>query len=210
MIGIIARKIGMTRVFQEGKLVPCTTVQLGACVVTQVKTQEKDGYSAIQVAYGEKKAKNTTKPLKGHFKAANTTPKHKLVEFRDYEKNYPKGPLKPGDPLEATAIFEEGEFIDAVNKAKGKGFTGVMKRHGFGGVGDKTHGQHNRQRAPGSIGAGSTPSRVFKGLRMAGQKGGQRVKMKNIQILKIAADKNLLVLKGSIPGPKKSYIVLQK
>lgn len=200
----------MTSVFQEGKLVPCTTVQLGRCVVTQVKTAEKDGYSAIQVGYGEKKEKNTTKPLKGHFKAANTTPKRKLVEFRDYEKDYPKGPLKPGDQLEAAVIFEEGEFIDVVNKAKGKGFAGPMECHGFGGVGDKTHGQHNRQRAPGSIGAGSTPSRVFKGLKMARQKGGHRVKMQNVQILKIVADKDLLVLKGSVPGPNKSYIVLQR
>lgn len=210
MIGIIARKIGMTSVFKEGKLVPCTTVQLGECVVTQVKTEAKDGYSAIQVGYGEKKEKNTTKPLKGHFKAASTAPKRKLVEFRDYKKDYPKGPLKPGDQLKAAVIFEEGEFIDVVNKAKGKGFTGVMKRHGFSGVGDKTHGQHNRQRAPGSIGAGSTPSRVFKGLRMAGQKGGHRVKMQNVQILKIVADKDIVVLKGSVPGPNKSYLILQK
>ena len=200
----------MTSVFQEGKLVPCTAVQLGECVVTQVKTEEKDGYSAIQVGYGEKKDKNTTKPLKGHFKAANIASKRKLVEFRDYEKDYPKGPLKPGDQLEAATIFEEGEFVDVVNKAKGKGFAGVMKRHGFGGVGDKTHGQHNRQRAPGSIGAGSTPSRVFKGMKMAGQKGCHRVKVQNVQILKIVADKNLIVLKGSVPGPNKSDIILQK
>lgn len=205
MSGLIGRKIGMTSIFnQDGKQTACTVIEVGPNVVTQVKTVETDGYNAIQLAYGEAREKNTPAALKGIFKKANTTPKRKLVEFKGFET-----PLNLGDVLLAD-LFEAGEFVDVVGTSKGKGFQGVVKRHGFGGVGMATHGQHDRQRAPGSIGASSDPSKVFKGMRMAGRMGGNRVKKTNLQILKVLKEQNLLVIKGSIPGAKGSFILLEK
>lgn len=205
MPGLIGTKIGMTSTYTEnGKNVPCTIVKAGPCVVTQVKTEAKDGYNAVQVGYGERKEKNTPAPLKGHFKKAKTTPKKKLVEFRNYSDD-----LKLGDTI-GVDIFNEGEYIDVVGKSKGKGFQGVVRRHGFGGVGQATHGQHNRMRAPGSIGAASYPARVFKGMRMAGQMGDKRVTLENIQVLKVLPEESLVILKGSVPGPKGSFIILEK
>jgi large subunit ribosomal protein L3 len=205
MSGLIGRKVGMTSVFnQDGKQIACTVVEVGPNVVTQVKTVETDGYNAIQLAYGDAKEKNTPAALKGIFKKANTTAKRKIVEFKGFET-----PLTLGDVLMAD-LFEVGEFVDVVGTSKGKGFQGVVKRHGFGGVGMATHGQHDRQRAPGSIGASSDPSKVFKGMRMAGRMGGVRVKKTNLQILKVLKEQNLLVIKGSIPGAKGSFILLEK
>ena len=204
MSGIIGRKIGMTSIYSaEGKATPCTVIEAGPCVVTQVKTQDRDGYEAIQLGFGERKEKNTPSALKGHFKKANTTPKSKLVEFKGFEG------LNLGDVVNVE-IFEEGEYVGVVGTSKGKGFQGVVKRHGFGGVGQSTHGQHNRLRAPGSIGACSYPARVFKGMRMAGQTGNKRVKMENLEVLKVLTDKNLIVVKGSIPGPKGSTVTIEK
>ncbi len=204
MPGIIGRKIGMTSIYSaEGKAMPCTVIEAGPCVVTQVKTQDRDGYEAVQLGFGDRKEKNTPSALKGHFKKANTDAKSKLVEFRGFEN------LNLGDTVNVD-IFEEGEFVDVVGTSKGKGFQGVVKRHGFGGVGQATHGQHNRLRAPGSIGAASYPARVFKGMRMAGQMGNERVKIENIQILKVLADKNLIIVKGSVPGHKGSTITIEK
>ena len=204
MPGIIGRKIGMTSIYSaEGKAMPCTVIEAGPCVVTQVKTQDRDGYEAVQLGFGDRKEKNTPNALKGHFKKANTDAKSKLVEFRGFEN------LNLGDTV-SVDIFEEGEFVDVVGTSKGKGFQGVVKRHGFGGVGQATHGQHNRLRAPGSIGAASYPARVFKGMRMAGQMGNERVKIENIQILKVLADKNLIIVKGSVPGHKGSTITIEK
>jgi len=197
----------MTSIYDaSGKIVPCTVIEAGPCVVTQVKTVEKDGYSAIQLGYDEKKEKNTTKPLKGHFAKAGTTPKKILHEFTRFEEGHKKS---FGEVLDVT-VFEEGEFVDVSGTSKGKGFQGVVKRHGFGGVGDATHGQHNRLRAPGSMGASSYPSRVFKGMRMAGQMGNAKVKVINIQILKIVKEKNLLVVKGSVPGANGSYLIIER
>ena len=194
----------MTSVYSaEGKNLPCTLIECGPCVVTQVKTVEKDGYSAVQLGYGERKEKNTPNALKGHFKKAGTSPKSKLIEFADFEE------LNLGDEVNAE-LFQEGEFVDVVGTSKGKGFQGVVKRHNFRGVGDATHGQHNRLRAPGSIGAASYPARVFKGMKMAGQMGNERVKVQNLQVLKVLTDKNVLVVKGSVPGPKGSYVILEK
>ena len=205
MPGLIGKKVGMTSVFSaEGKSIPCTVIEAGPCVVTQVKTIEKDGYAALQLGFDEKKEKNTTKPLCGHFKKAGTTPKRKLVEFSGYDAEY-----KLGDVIDVT-LFEGTEFIDVVGTTKGKGFQGVVKRHGFGGVGEATHGQHNRQRKPGSIGACSTPSRVFKGMRMGGRMGGDRVTVQNLRVLKVIAENNLLLVKGSIPGAKGSYVIIEK
>ena len=204
MPGIIGIKVGMTSVYSaEGKATPCTVIEAGPCVVTQVKTEEKDGYSAVQLAYGDKREKNTPKALQGHFKKANTTPKSKLVEFAGFED------LKLGDVV-SVDIFEENTFVDVVGTSKGKGFQGVVKRHGFGGVGQSTHGQHNRLRAPGSIGAASYPARVFKGMRMAGQTGNVRIAQPNLQVLKVLTDKNLIIVKGSIPGAKGSYVIIEK
>ena len=204
MAGIIGKKIGMTSVYSaEGKNLPCTLIEASPCVITQIKTEEKDGYNAVQLGYGERKDKHTTNALKGHFKKAGVSPKKKLVEFSGFEdKNL-------GDSV-TVEIFEEGEFVDVVGTSKGKGFQGVVKRHGFHGVGDATHGQHNRMRAPGSIGAASYPARVFKGMRMGGRTGNDRVKQGNLQVLKVLADKNILVVKGSVPGAKGSYVIVEK
>ena len=205
MNGLIGKKLGMTSLFDaNGKRVACTVVEAGPCVVTQVKTLEKDGYNAIQMAYGDKKERRASGAAKGHAAKAKTNPKQKLVEFRDNDAD-----LELGGTIDVS-IFEEGEFVDVVGTSKGKGFQGVVKRHGFGGVGQATHGQHNRLRAPGSIGACSFPSRVFKGTRMAGRMGGERVKSFNLVVMKIDTDKNLLVLKGSVPGHNGSTVVIEK
>ncbi len=205
MSGIIGKKVGMTSIFDaDGKNVPCTVIEAGPCVVTQIRTEEKDGYSAVQLAFDEKKEKNTTASLKGHFAKAKTTPKRKLVEFKTFPDEKQLGDLV------TVSIFEEGDYIDVVGTSKGKGFQGVMKRHGFGGVGGATHGQHNRLRAPGSLGASSWPSRVFKGTRMAGRTGGDRVKVQNLQVLKVYEEQNLIVVSGSIPGAKGSYVIVDK
>ena len=197
----------MTSIYDaSGKIVPCTVLEAGPCVVTQVKTIEKDGYEAIQLGYDEKKEKRTTKSLQGHFAKAGTTPKKVLKEFTRFEEGHKK---KFGEVLDVT-VFEEGEFVDVSGISKGKGFQGVVKRHHFGGVGDSTHGQHNRLRAPGSLGASSYPSRVFKGMRMAGQTGGEKVKMLNLQIMKIVKEKNLILVKGSVPGPNGGYIIIER
>lgn len=207
MSGIIGRKIGMTSFFDaSGKNIPCTVIEAGPCVVTQIKTKEKDGYDAIQLAFDEKKESTTTKALQGHFAKAKTTPKKILAEFTRFEKEHRKS---FGDVLSAD-IFIEGEFIDVVGISKGKGFQGVVKRHGFSGVGQASHGQHNRERAPGSLGASSWPSRVFKGMRMGGRMGGNRVKMINLQIMKLIPEKNIVVVKGSVPGPNGSYLILER
>jgi large subunit ribosomal protein L3 len=207
MSGLIGKKIGMTSIFDaSGKNVPCTVLQAGPCVVTQVKTIEKDGYEAIQLAFDEKKEKNTTKALQGHFKKAATTPKRVLMEFSRFEAEQRKN---FGEILEVN-VFEEGEFVDVSGISKGKGFQGVVKRHGFGGVGDRTHGQHNRLRAPGSMGASSWPSRVFKGMRMAGRTGGNKVKMINLQIVKIIPERDLIIVKGSVPGYNGSYLKIER
>jgi len=207
MSGLIGKKIGMTSIYDaSGKIVPCTVIEAGPCVVTQVKTVATDGYDAIQLAFDEKKEKRTSKPLKGHFDKAGTTPKKVLKEFTRFEEGHKK---VFGDILDVT-VFIEGEFIDVSGVSKGKGFQGVVKRHGFGGVGDATHGQHNRLRAPGSLGASSWPSRVMKGMRMAGRTGGNKVKMINLQIVKIVQEKNLLLVKGSVPGPNGSYLIIER
>lgn len=207
MSGLIGKKIGMTSFHEaSGKIIPCTVVEAGPCVVTQVKTKQTDGYDAIQLAFDEKKEKKTSSAMMGHFKKANTTPKKVLMEFSRFEEGSRK---KLGEVL-TVDVFFEGEYIDVVGFSKGKGFQGVVKRHGFSGVNDATHGQHNRNRAPGSIGASSYPSRVFKGMRMAGHDGNSRVKMINLQIVKIIPEKNLLVIKGSIPGPNGSYVILER
>ncbi len=205
MPGLIGKKIGMTSVFSaEGKNVPCTVIEAGPCVVTQVKTMETDGYEAVQLAFDEKREKSTTNPLKGHFKKAGTSPKAKLVELKEFEEE-----LKLGDVV-TVDLFGENTFVDITGISKGKGFQGVVKRHGFGGVGDSTHGQHNRLRAPGSLGASSYPSRVFKGMRMAGRTGGDRVKVENLRVIKVIPESNLLMVKGSVPGPKGSYLIIEK
>ena len=207
MSGLIGKKIGMTSMFDaSGKNVPCTVVQAGPCVATQIKTKETDGYEAIQLAYDDKKEKSTSKAMQGHFAKAKTTPKRMVAEFTRFEKEHRK---EFGDLL-GVDVFIEGEYIDVVGTSKGKGFQGVVKRHGFGGVGQQTHGQHNRLRAPGSLGASSWPSRVFKGMRMAGRTGGNRVKMINLQVMKIIPEKNLIIVKGSVPGPKGSYLILER
>jgi len=207
MPGLIGKKIGMTSIFDEnGKNIACTLIQAGPCVVTQVKSDESaDGYNAVQLAYDEGKEKNTTQPLKGHFKKANTSPKRKLVEFTGFEQA-----LSLGDDVTVNQIFAEGELVDVVGKSKGKGFQGVVKRHGFAGVGQSTHGQHNRQRHPGAIGACSYPARVFKGLKMGGRMGNDRVTVTNLKVLKIVSDKNLILVSGAIPGARNSYVLIKK
>ncbi len=205
MSGIIGKKIGMTSIYNDkGKIVPCTVIEAGPCVVTQIKTIEKEGYNAIQLAFDNKKEKHTTQAELGHFKKAGTAPKRKLVEFREMA-----GDFKLGDVVTVES-FTEGEYVDVIGTSKGKGFQGVVKRHGFGGVGGRTHGQHNRQRHPGSLGASSFPSRVLKGMRMAGRTGGARVKAINLQVLKVMADKNLILVSGNVPGYKGSYVIIEK
>ena len=205
MSGLLGRKIGMTSIFDEqGKNIPCTVIEAGPCTVTQVRTVENDGYSAIQLGFEEKKDKHTTAALKGHFAKAGTTPKKHLVEFSRFEEK-----KQFGDTI-LVDVFKEGEYVDVVGTAKGKGFQGVVKRYNFKGVNDATHGQHNRLRAPGSIGASSYPSRVFKGMRMAGRMGGHKVKMINLQIVKIVLEKNILVVKGAVPGPNNSYVKIER
>jgi large subunit ribosomal protein L3 len=206
MPGIIGKKIGMTSLFTpDGKNIPCTLIEAGPCVVTQVKTVANDGYNAVQLAYGEKKAKRTTKALAGHFAKASATPKKRLVEFRTDDI----ATFTLGSTIE-TSLFEEGEFVDVVGTSKGKGFQGVVKRYNFQGVGGQTHGQHNRLRHPGSIGACSWPSRVFKGMRMGGRMGTDRVKIQNLKVMRIVADKNLILVSGSVPGAKNGYVFLEK
>lgn len=205
MSGLIGRKIGMTSIFDEnGKNIPCTVIECGPCVVTQVRTNDVDGYEAIQLGFDDKTEKHSIKAELGHFKKAGTVAKKKVVEFKGFETEY-----KLGDVI-AVDLFAEGEFVDVIGVSKGKGFQGVVKRHGFGGVGQSTHGQHNRLRAPGSVGASSYPSRVFKGMRMAGRMGGDNVTVQNLRVLKVVAEKNLLLVKGAIPGHKNSYVIVQK
>ena len=205
MSGLIGRKIGMTSIFDEnGKNIPCTVIECGPCVVTQVRTNDVDGYEAIQLGFDDKTEKHSIKAELGHFKKAGTVAKKKVVEFKGFETEY-----KLGDVI-AVDLFAEGEFVDVLGVSKGKGFQGVVKRHGFGGVGQATHGQHNRLRAPGSVGASSYPSRVFKGMRMAGRMGGDNVTVQNLRVLKVVGEKNLLVIKGCVPGHKNSYVIIQK
>ena len=206
MPGLIGKKIGMTSVFgADGKNIPCTVIEAGPCVVTQIRTVEKDGYAAVQLAYDEISEKHASKALKGHFEKAGTTPKRKLVEFKaDFAQD-----LKLGDTLTVADIFGDVKFVDVVGTSKGKGFQGVVKRHGFAGVGGQTHGQHNRLRHPGSLGASSWPSRVFKGMRMAGQMGNERVKVFNLEVIKVMPENNLIVVKGSVPGAKGSYVIVE-
>ncbi len=207
MSGLIGKKIGMTSVYDTaGKNIPCTVIEAGPCVVTQVRTKEKDGYEAIQLAFEDKKEKHTTKAERGHFTKAGITPKKVVAEFSRFEPGHQK---TFGDVVKVE-IFEEGEYIDVVGISKGKGFQGVVKRHNFAGVGQATHGQHNRLRAPGSVGASSWPSRVFKGIRMAGRMGGDRVKVINLQIIKIIAEKNLVLVKGAVPGSNGSYVIIER
>ena len=206
MKGLIGRKIGMTSIYlPDGQNVACTVVEVGPCVVTQVKTVETDGYNALQLGFGDKKAKNTTQPLLKHFEKAGTTPKHKVLEFRNFDIN-----KTLGESIVATDVFAEGERVTVTGTSKGKGFQGGVKRHGFSGVGSQTHGQHNRQRSPGSMGASSYPSKVFKGQRMAGQDGNTQVTVSKLQLVKIFAEKNLLLIKGAIPGHKGSFVIVKK
>ena len=205
MPGLIGKKIGMTSVFSaEGKNVPCTVIEAGPCVVTQIKKMETDGYEAIQLAFGSKKDKHTTQPLKGHFQKAGVTPRSKLVEFKGFEQKY-----QLGDTINVD-IFEGVVYVDITGTSKGKGFQGVVKRHGFSGVGGQTHGQHNRLRAPGSVGASSFPSRVFKGTRMGGHTGDRQVKVYNLKVLKVIPENNILMIKGSVPGAIGSYLMIYK
>ncbi len=205
MSGLIGKKVGMTSIFDEnGKNIPCTVIQAGPCVVTQVRTNEIDGYEALQLGFDDKTEKSATKAELGHAKKAGTTVKRQVAEFQGYDEEY-----KLGDTI-TVEHFNEGEFVDVAGTSKGKGFQGVVKRHGFAGVGQATHGQHNRLRAPGSIGAASYPARVFKGMKMAGQMGNEKVKVQNLRVLKVVAEKNLLVVKGCIPGHKNTYVTIQK
>lgn len=210
MPGIIGKKIGMTSIYgADGQNLAVTVIEAGPCVVTQIKSQETDGYKALQLAFGEKKEKNTPKAMVGHFKKANTTPKRSVVEFRDFGDEF-AGIAELGKEVRVQDIFVEGDFIDAVGTSKGKGFQGVVKRHGFSGVGGQTHGQHNRLRAPGSMGNASFASRVIKGKRLPGRMGSDRVKLTNLQVVKIMPEQNLILISGSVPGPKNSTVILQK
>ncbi len=205
MPGLIGKKIGMTSVFSaDGRNVPCTVIEVGPCVVTQVKTLEKDGYAALQLGFGEQKEKHLTQPELGHFRAAGVAPKRHLAEFKGFGDNY-----SAGDTI-GVDFFTENDFVDVVGTSKGKGYQGVVKRHGFGGVGQNTHGQHNRLRAPGSIGACSYPAKVFKGMRMAGQTGNERVTVQNLQVIKVIPEHNIMMIKGSIPGAKGSIVLIEK
>ena len=210
MSGIVGKKIGMTSVFgADGRNVACTLVEAGPCVITQVKNEETDGYKAVQLSFGERKEKRTSKAMKGHFEKAGTTPKKVVREFRNFRVEFEEE-IQLGQEIKVGDVFVEGDFIDAIGTSKGKGFQGVVKRHGFHGVGQATHGQHNRLRAPGSIGGASYPARVFKGVRMAGQTGGDRVKVTNLKVMKIYPEKNLVLISGSIPGSKNSTVILEK
>ncbi len=205
MSGLIGKKIGMTSIFDEnGKNIPCTVIEAGPCIVTQVRTEEVDGYNALQLGFDDATEKSATKAAQGHAKKAGTSVKRKVVEFKGFDEEY-----KLGDAI-TVEQFIEGEFVDISGTSKGKGFQGVVKRHGFGGVGQATHGQHNRLRAPGSIGAASYPARVFKGMRMAGRMGGEKVKVQNLRVFKVVPEKNLLVVKGCVPGHKNSYVIIEK
>jgi len=205
MAGLIGKKIGMTSIFSaEGKNIPCTVIEAGPCVVTQVKTVEKDGYDALQLGFVDKKEKRSNKAQVGHFKKAGTTPKRKVAEFSSFEKDY-----QLGDQIDVE-LFSNEAWVDVTGISKGKGFQGVVKRHGFAGVGDATHGQHNRLRAPGSLGASSYPSRVFKGMRMAGRTGGDQVKVLSLRVVKVIPESNLILVKGSVPGPKGGYLIIEK
>ena len=205
MSGLIGKKIGMTSLYDDnGKNIPCTVIEAGPCVVTQVRTKETDGYEALQLGFDDKADKRANKAEQGHYRKANTAPKRKLVEFQNFSEEH-----KLGDTI-TVEHFVEGEFVDVSGTSKGKGFQGVVKRHGFAGVGQATHGQHNRLRAPGSIGAASYPARVFKGMRMAGQTGNEKVKVQNLRVIKVVTEKNLLVVKGCVPGHKNAYVIIQK
>jgi len=206
MSGLIGKKIGMTSTYSAaGKNLPCTMLEVGPCVVTQVRTEEVDGYSAVQLGYGEKREKLVSKPLQGHFKKAGTTPKRKVVEFKGFDQE-----LNSGDELKLEDVFVEGEYVSVTGTSKGKGFQGVVKRHGFAGVGQRTHGQHNRERAPGSIGAASDPARVFKGMRMAGQMGNKRSTIENLEIIKVMPEEGVMIVKGAVPGHIGSTIIIRK
>ena len=206
MPGLIGKKVGMTSMYSEaGKNLPCTVLEVGPCVVTQVKTEDKDGYAAVQVGFGDRKENRTTKAMAGHFKKAGVHARQHLVEFNGFEQDY-----NPGDEVKLEDVFQEGEFVSVVGTSKGRGFQGVVRRHGFGGVGQATHGQHNRMRAPGAIGAASTPARVYKGMRMAGQMGNTRVTIENLEVLKVMAEEGLLVVKGAVPGHKGATVIVRK
>lgn len=206
MSGIIGRKIGMTNIFDaEGKSIACTVIEAGPCVVTQVKNKSTDGYEAVQLGFGEKKEKHTTKPLIGHFKKANTTPKRKIVEFKNFAKD-----VQLGDVVAANDVLKEGDKVAVIGTSKGRGFQGVVKRHNFSGVGGQTHGQHNRQRHPGSVGACSFPARTFPLTRMAGRMGNQRTTIKNLKVLKVYPEQNVVVVSGSVPGAKNSFVLIKK
>tara|TARA_B100001173_G_scaffold86279_1_gene73948 strand:+ start:2831 stop:3448 length:618 start_codon:yes stop_codon:yes gene_type:complete len=205
MSGLIGKKIGMTSIYDDnGRNLPCTVIEAGPCVVTQVKTNEVDGYNAVQLGFTDKNDKHTTKAEAGHFKKSKSSAKQKLIEFQNFDQE-----LNLGDKL-TVEHFNEGEFVDVSGTSKGKGFQGVVKRHGFAGVGQATHGQHNRLRAPGSIGAASYPARVFKGMKMAGRMGNEKITIQNLRVLKVVAEKNLLVLKGCVPGHKNSFVIIRK
>lgn len=205
MSGIIGKKVGMTSIYNEdGKLIPCTVIEAGPCVVTQIKTNEKDGYMSVQLGFGDVKEKHSNKPLIGHFKKAQTLPKAKLFEFNPFETE-----VKLGDKI-TVDIFTEGEFVDVIGKSKGKGFQGVVKRYGFSGVGGATHGQANRLRHPGSLGASSWPSRVMKGMRMAGRTGGENIKLLSLRLVKVMPENNLLLVKGAVPGAIGSFLIIKK
>lgn len=210
MSGIIGKKIGMTSIYdEEGRNIPCTLIQAGPCVITQIRNSDTDGYNAVQLAYEDVKDKHTTKAMKGHFAKANTSPKGHVAEFKNFRLEF-EGDVQLGKVITVGEVFKEGEYLDAIGTSKGKGFQGVVKRYNFSGVGEATHGQHNRLRAPGSIGGSSFPSRVFKGMRMAGRTGGNRVKAINLKVVKIFADKNLVLIGGSVPGAINSTIILEK
>lgn len=206
MPGLIGKKVGMTSIYSEGgKNLPCTVLEVGPCVVTQVKTADKDGYDAVQLGFGDRKENRTTKAMGGHFKKAGVHAKQHLAEFRGYSQDY-----NPGDEVKLEDVFAAGEYVSVVGTSKGRGFQGVVRRHGFGGVGQSTHGQHNRLRAPGSIGAASTPARVFKGMRMAGQMGNGQVTIENLEILKVMSEEGLLIVKGAVPGHKGATVIVRK
>lgn len=205
MLGLIGKKLGMTSVFdEEGRNIPCTLVEAGPCFVTQIKNEDTDGYNAVQLAFSDKSEKNVSKAVQGHFKKTGTSPKRKVKEFRDFDDEVAEGATID------VGIFEEGDVINVIGTSKGKGFQGVVKRHNFAGVGQATHGQHNRERAPGAIGAASYPARVFKGMRMGGRTGNDRVKVKNLKVVKIFKDKNLLLISGAVPGAKGSFVIIEK